>query len=279
MEINTPPDAANLVDETTPAIDATQQTQTTEPVVAAPPELYEVKVNGQTHKVPITELTGSYSRQQDYTKKTTEIAEYRRQIDAEVAQYREQISEVQKFFADARVQQALAGLRAGVTDPNQPLTTAQAQQLMTNQAQSQQQALEARLQAITQDIEVRTLAGQYKQEIDSTLSALTTKHPVLADIEGIETILRQKVAAQEPQSLDDAKRMFGEVAAQVAQRLESRFQTQQKQAAVQRTQLAKGGIEPPGGTVVPMQGEKQFKLGSKDLLNAAVADLVGASTK
>lgn len=247
---------------------------------AAPVEetLYEVKVNGQTMKVPLSELTGGYSRTQDYTKKTTEIAEYRRQIDAEVAQYRQQLSEVQQFFRDPRVQQALANLHAGVQDPNQPLTAQQAQQLYEMQAQRQQMEMDQRIAQQMQELEVKTISANMAREIDLTIGQLKEKHPVLADIEGFDFALRNKVAERQPQTLEEAKRYFVEIAQATAQRLESRFQTQQKQQAVAQAAAVRGGIEPPGGAQMPMVPERKYKLGSNDLLQAALADLTGTTT-
>lgn len=269
---------ADLEGQATPGAEPTGQQQL--PLQQAQPSavpaeepLYEVKVNGQTIKVPLAELTGGYSRQQDYTRKTTEIAEYRRQIDAEVAQYRQQLTEVQQFFSDPRVRQALANLQAGVQDPNQPLTAQQAQHLYAVQAQQQQQELDLRIAAQMQELEVKTLASNMAREIDTTIAQLREKHPVLADIDGFEVALRNKVAERQPQSLEEAKRYFVEIAQQTAQRLESRFQTQQKQSAAQAAAVVRGGIEPPGGAAIPLPQERKFKLGSNELLQAALADL------
>lgn len=242
---------------------------------AVPETMYEVKVNGQTIKVPLSELTSGYSRQQDYTRKTTELAEQRKQYETQITEYQKQISEVQEFFSDPRVKAALAQLQAGVQDPSQPLTAAQAQQLMMSEAQRQEQLLQERLQSAVQDLEVKTLTQNYVREIDSTIAQLKAKHPVLADIDGFEHALRLKVSERQPQSLEEAKQIFNEIAVATAQRLEGRFQNQQKQAAAAQAKLVQGGIEPPGGTVPPMPQEKKFKLGSPDLLQAAVSDLLG----
>jgi hypothetical protein len=44
-------------------------------------QTYTVKVDGQEIQVPITELLGGYQRQQDYTKKTQELAEQRKAVE------------------------------------------------------------------------------------------------------------------------------------------------------------------------------------------------------
>jgi hypothetical protein len=60
-------------------------------------ELYTVTVNGEEHKVPLEELVKGYSRQSDYTKKTQEVAEYRRGAEAAIQQAQQEIHQTQQF--------------------------------------------------------------------------------------------------------------------------------------------------------------------------------------
>ena len=60
-------------------------------------ELYTVTVNGEEHEVPLEELVKGYSRHSDYTKKTQEIAEYRRNAEAAVQQAQQEIHQTQQF--------------------------------------------------------------------------------------------------------------------------------------------------------------------------------------
>jgi len=60
-------------------------------------ELYTVTVNGEEHQVPLEELVKGYSRHSDYTKKTQEIAEYRRNAEAAVQQAQQEIHQTQQF--------------------------------------------------------------------------------------------------------------------------------------------------------------------------------------
>lgn len=254
-------------------------TEIPQQAMASPVEetLYEVKVNGQTIKVPITELTQGYSRQQDYTRKTTELAEQRRQIENELNTYRQQVDEVRRFFAHPQVQQALQGLRGPQVDPNQPLTAQQAQQLFESQLTHAQQQQQQQMAQMAYELEVRNLAAGFSREIESTLQQILTKHPVLADVEGIDQILRARVSQRQPQSLDETKQAFYEVAQQAAAKLEARFAQQQKQQAVQQTQFKRNGIEPPGGTTAVPPAPAKLRIGSPEMHAAAVADLLGNS--
>ena len=258
----------------TPEVTPQQAAPVTPPAEEA---LYEVKINGQTHRVPLSELTSGYSRQRDYTQKTTEIAEYRRQIDAEVAQYRQQIQEARQYLSQPHIRQAiLAAQQQGQVDPNAQLTAAQAQQLLEQRLQQQEQVNQQQMQQMAYELQVQQLAAGYDREIVATIDALKQRHPVLQDIEGFDQILRQKVGERQPQTLEEAKQAFIEIGQAAAAKVEARFATQQKQAAVQAAQLKRTGIEPPGGAVAPLpQTGQRLKIGSADMFAAAVSDMLG----
>ena len=57
-------------------------------------EMYTIKVDGQDIEVSLEELQQGYSRQSDYTKKTQELSEERRSIDAERAEYQNGLNQV-----------------------------------------------------------------------------------------------------------------------------------------------------------------------------------------
>jgi hypothetical protein len=57
--------------------------------------LYTVKVNGEDVEVTEDELVRGYSRQADYTKKTQELAEYRKQLDNGVQHLQGEIAQTQ----------------------------------------------------------------------------------------------------------------------------------------------------------------------------------------
>lgn len=58
--------------------------------------LYTVTVDGEEHEVTEEELVNGYSRQADYTRKTQQLAEYRKQIDNAVEQYQTEIAKTQQ---------------------------------------------------------------------------------------------------------------------------------------------------------------------------------------
>ena len=61
--------------------------------------VYTVKVNGQDVEVSEDELINGYSRQQDYSQKTQQLAEYKRQLDGAAQQYQQELSNTQQVRA------------------------------------------------------------------------------------------------------------------------------------------------------------------------------------
>ena len=61
--------------------------------------VYTVKVNGQDVEVSEDELIKGYSRQQDYTQKTQQLAEYKRQMDAAAQGMQQEIAQTQQMRA------------------------------------------------------------------------------------------------------------------------------------------------------------------------------------
>ena len=60
------------------------------------PGLYTVKINGEEQEVTEEELLKGYSRQQDYTRKTQELSEYRRQLDEAGQYYQQEVAKTQE---------------------------------------------------------------------------------------------------------------------------------------------------------------------------------------
>jgi len=58
-------------------------------------DLYAVTVNGEEQTIPLDELLKGYSRQSDYTKKTQEVSEQRKEVDALKGQYQSEMAQIQ----------------------------------------------------------------------------------------------------------------------------------------------------------------------------------------
>ena len=58
-------------------------------VLEEPGDLYTVKIDGDEQQVTLEELQNGYSRQQDYTRKTQELANQRKDIESQQAELRQ----------------------------------------------------------------------------------------------------------------------------------------------------------------------------------------------
>ena len=57
--------------------------------------LYAVNINGEEHQIPLDELIKGYSRQSDYTRKTQELSEQRKSIEANQNKWNAEIQQIQ----------------------------------------------------------------------------------------------------------------------------------------------------------------------------------------
>lgn len=259
----------------------TEQPQVETPVVETPapePQLYEVKVSGKTMKVPLDELLNGYSRQQDYTQKTTQIAEWRRQAEQQVQQYAAAVEQYERVLNDPRVRQYLESLEAGTASADEVPTMGQVQQQLQRQQQTIEQRIQQQVAAAQAEIEVKQLQATYDGELNQTFKGVVDKFPFLADIPGIQTQLRLAVAEREPQSIAEAKQMLTELATTHAQKVAEHFKQMQTQEAVRKAAALKNGIEPPGGAAT-VTAQPKMKFGSQELRDQVIRDLAAAAVK
>ncbi len=73
-------------------VEASEDTDESEEEVE---DLYAVTVNGEEQAIPLDELLKGYSRQSDYTKKTQELSEQRREMDTLREQWTSEVSRIQ----------------------------------------------------------------------------------------------------------------------------------------------------------------------------------------
>jgi hypothetical protein len=58
-------------------------------------DLYAVTVNGEEQTIPLDELLKGYSRQSDYTKKTQDVSEQRKEVEVLKSQYQSEMAQIQ----------------------------------------------------------------------------------------------------------------------------------------------------------------------------------------
>jgi len=84
-------------DETDEPIDEDEDVQEEEEVEAAEPELYKVIIDGEEIEVSLDELQKGYSRQSDYTRKTQQLAQQRKEAEALQQDYAQRVQYLNQF--------------------------------------------------------------------------------------------------------------------------------------------------------------------------------------
>jgi len=82
-------------EEAAPEEEEDESEETDERAVEGEDLLYAVNINGEEHQIPLDELLKGYSRQSDYTRKTQELSEHRRELDAYQNQWNAEVQQIQ----------------------------------------------------------------------------------------------------------------------------------------------------------------------------------------
>jgi phosphoribosylpyrophosphate synthetase len=77
--------------------DVQDEEEETEEEVEAAPELYKVIIDGEEVEVSLDELQKGYSRQSDYTRKTQQLAQQRKEAEALQADYAQRVQQLNQF--------------------------------------------------------------------------------------------------------------------------------------------------------------------------------------
>ena len=237
-------------------------------------------------RVPSSELVKGYLRQADYTRKTQALADRGRQYqqwDQEKQQYEQAMGQLREFLQDKqRISQYLAAMggqvqeqaQAPSLDPNEILTAARAQELMTQRETLLQQSFQQRMEQMRQEIFTSSLENQYTESVNTKLRGLGEQYPELRQIPGMERLLREAVKSQNPTSIEQALGLFDQAASFYMKTLDGL--AQKRVAQVQKTPLARG-IEPPNGAApAPRPDSTASYAGVRDprLRNQVVQDIM-----
>jgi len=151
------------------------------------PDTHTIKVDGEEVEVTLDELKSGYSRQSDYTKKTQEIAEYRKQADAMIQQAQQEVYQTQQFrqqyidAASAVVQQQYGKLnelvnntdweRLKIEDREEYLTKkSEVADLQTSMQQEEQRLNHANEQAMAEQRQTQQrVAYEERQKLETIL--------------------------------------------------------------------------------------------------------------
>ena len=270
--------------ETTP-VESTVEPST--PVVQEDPSI-EVDFDGERKKLTAKEIRDGYLRQQDYTRKTTELAKVRKAAETVAQAYEQQQAEratfaefmqdrrkvaqyMAKQFGPDAVSALLEHLQGEQSqeDLNAPATVGRVEQLTSQKLAQLQQAqsemeqkfthtLEQRLAQERASIESARARAEYDRTLNPFVDKLLNDHPILQAIDNVETLIRFKVVQANPQTADEAKSLFEKVVKEQVEKLQSKFVETNKQTLINKEKL-KQGIEPPGGGGITPQAKSYVK--------------------
>jgi hypothetical protein len=94
-----PPEQTEEVDEPIDEYedDVQDEEEETEEEVEAAPDLYKVIIDGEEVEVSLDELQKGYSRQSDYTRKTQQLAQQRKEAEALQQDYAQRVQQLNQF--------------------------------------------------------------------------------------------------------------------------------------------------------------------------------------
>jgi hypothetical protein len=145
-------------------------------------ELYTVKVNGEEIQVTLDELLNGYSRQSDYTRKSQEIAERRKAIEAmesEISAERAQYAELLPRMRDQLQQQLQAEPdwdKLYEQNPVEAVKLERKWQQVKQQREQQIQAVEAEQQRLA-SIRQRQMQEQVSKQLEAEQARLPEMIP------------------------------------------------------------------------------------------------------
>jgi len=170
-----------------------EEEETEEEVEAAEPELYKVIIDGEEVEVPLDELQKGYSRQSDYTRKTQQLAQQRKEAEALQQDYAQRVQQLNQFAQQIQQQPDIpepqwtsdpqAWERLRHEDPVQFVLekdAARDRQLARQQRAQQMQYLQSEQQQLQQQQFAQHLNGQ-RQQLNELIPAWSDKETAKAE--------------------------------------------------------------------------------------------------
>jgi hypothetical protein len=242
----------------------------------------------------------------DYTAKTMELAEEKKQIQAlakEIAEREEARQASMKAFfsnpANVRKYLELLEQNGGPAAPQapqgeeeyEPVTKADLarmrQEMLAEARKSANAEAETRMRALLDQAAVERLTVDFKSDIDKTIDAIVARHPELDMIDGVGDLIRQagnrvfqaQLTLNPDQPVDPAlvKAAMAEDAAKRALRVAAKLRDREKTEAAAKTTLTTRGVEPPGGnapsTAPPPSSNRALSLKDPALDAQVIAEI------
>lgn len=273
------------------------------PVATTPPlplSQVEIKHRGKTVVIDDPEdLKALAQKGFDYTAKTQELAEAKRQLEAREQTWLQREQQVVEFLADkarvaAYLQQSTGQLQAQPQaqpvgqSPDDLLTVGQVQQLLAQQEQRLSQAVQQETSRVREQMpqvaELVQVRQAWAQDVDQHLASLQKKYPELQAVDdypmAMKTRMRDYLQANPGQvsNLETAKAIIHDWSKAQAQKIRGLIDSQTKSTLARQASTAKPAILPPGGATTTQSGADTsgMRIGDPRLTAIVAAALQGA---
>ncbi len=289
----TPPQEAQPVAEVEP-----EATPVSSPTPAAFPGV-EIKHRGKTVVIDDPDdLKALAQKGYDYTAKTTEVAEAKRQLEAREQAWLQREQQVVEFLADkSRVAAYLQQSSGQPTtpapapvgqSPDDLLTVGQVQQLLAQQQQQFAAAMQQEVSHVREQMpqvaELVQVRQAWAQDVDQHLAGLQQKYPELQAMDdyavAMKTRMRDYLQANPGQvsNLETAKAIIHDWSKGQALKIRQLIASQTKSTLARQASTAKPAILPPGGATTTQSGvdTSGLKVGDPRLTAIVAAALQGA---
>lgn len=237
--------------------------------------LVKVMVDGEEQIVPWGEAKGKISGGLKFTKNMQDLAKQKSDHAADLAALatlRTERSNLEAFLNNEAAVTAYtkqkfphlfqqptgaAGQPAAADyNPDEIATVGQARTLaeqqlagVTEQIAAVRKSVQDDIRAANQEISDRQETAKHSVVINSTLSDIFTKHPVLNSIPNVDNLIRFEVSKMQPATQEEAVSAFKLVASGMVEEIGKHFKANQKLEAVAtaKAKLDSKSIEPAGG--------------------------------
>jgi hypothetical protein len=188
-----PDEIEEPIDEYEDDVQDSQEEEEEREEVEAAPELYKVVIDGEEVEVSLDELQKGYSRQSDYTRKTQQLAQQRKEAEALQQDYAQRVQQLNQFAQNLQQQPDIpepawtadpqAWERLRHEDPVQFVLekdAARDRQLARQERQQQMQYLQNEQQQLQQQQFAQHLEGQ-RQQLNELIPAWSDREVAKAE--------------------------------------------------------------------------------------------------
>ena len=251
--------------ETPVAGQVVEQKQTPTPVNFKDDDLVEFTVNGEKVQKTYREVKDGWQRQEDYTRKTSEVAsrlkEVRELYEGLTAKQKELVTKEEAI--DAVLGRAPQGGHKQTVADDEVVPYGTIKQTVADMLKAAREEDRQLLsQTLSATAEQATFA-RWEEKVVDTVEKLTAAHPVLGKIPNLVGALKREARDANPQTESEMLAAIVKAGKRVAKDIDDDYSERRKQDDIKRKNLREHGPEPGGGQTSFKAPEKSYVKGRK----------------